>query len=214
MSIPKKHSSTLGKFIVFEGIDGSGKTSQINELVKNLNKININVHKTSEPTSTSKALVKKLLLKQPDTPELYLANLFSADRTNHILTEMLEILMDGVTIICDRYVFSSYAYQSYRNNIPFEYIHLINSINLSFMKPDINIFLDVEPEICIDRLNKSRNNMDFFENYETLKKVKEKYLESFEFYKSEMNIIIIDGNREFNIIAEEILNKVKPLFNT
>lgn len=210
----KGHKVAKGKFIAFEGIDGSGKSTQIQLLVDKLNDLGIYCYTTMEPTNSPiGSLIHQIMTGRVKTDNKVIAGLFVADRLDHLLNDVdgvLSHIKEGTTVITDRYYFSSYAYHSI--DMPMEWIIQANSQSKELLKPTINIFIDVNPDIAIERIAKNRFHQELFEKKSRLIKVREKYLEAFERLKDEENIIIIDGNRPQDAIAANIWNEVKKYF--
>ena len=194
-----------GKFIVFDGLDGSGISTQTAALVDYLNRPeqklrygHTGVFLTKEPTS---GLIGGLIRSQlshewKSSPEC-LQLLFSADRAHHLEKGIIPLLEKGVTIICDRYFFSSIAYGSLEIK---DKDWLVN-LNKNFLLPDIAFFLRVSPKICIERISKARHGFTLYEKEETLEKV----WKNFENLAQEFeNIFILNGEQPVDKIDEEI----------
>ena len=109
MSIHRK-----GCFIVFEGLDGSGKSTQVRDLGSKLQKKKYEVITTQEPTNKNVigSLLKRILYNNESVPDEVLALLFAADRAHHTINTIIPGLEEGSIVISDRYVYSSLAYQS------------------------------------------------------------------------------------------------------
>jgi dTMP kinase len=138
-----------------------------------------------------------------------IAALFVADRLDHLLNKtngVMKKLEDGYTVIMDRYYLSSYAYQS--SFLDTNWVIQANSLAADLLRPDLNIYIDVTPEVSIERLNKGRTSMELYETLENLEKVRNKYFELFETLKAEEKIAIIDGNRTPEAIAGDVWEKV------
>lgn len=203
-----------GKFIAFEGIDGSGKSTQIEYLTEKFKKENIYYYTTMEPTdSPIGSLIHQIMTGRVKTDNKVIAALFVADRLDHLLNDLngLKAKIDeGITVISDRYYFSSYAYHSV--DMPMEWVIQANDQCKQILKPTATVFIDVDPDTAIERIAKNRFHQELFEKKSRLVKVREKYFESFEKEKSEENIIIVDGNRSQEEIAKEIWNKISEYF--
>lgn len=197
-------------FIALEGIDGSGKSTQTKLLTEQLASQGHKVYSTFEPTNSPIGSILRNILKGSMKADYRtIAGLFVADRLNHLLNEedgIVKKLEEGFTVITDRYYFSSYAYQGAHVNI--DWVIQANSMSADILRPDVNIFIDVSPEISIQRLHSSRDNIDIFENLESLKLVRSKYMEAFDKLKSQENIFIVDGNRSTDLIAKDIWAEV------
>lgn len=198
-------------FIALEGIDGSGKSTQINLLKNNLEIAGHRVYTTFEPTdSPIGRLIRDIFNHRMEADQRTIAGLFVADRLEHILNKengMLKKLEEGFTVITDRYYFSSYAYHGV--HMPVDWVIQSNALAAGILRPDLNIFIDIDPETGMERIQKGRNSLELFETFENQKKVREKYFEVMEKLKNEENIFITDGTRTPEVIAEEIWKKVK-----
>lgn len=196
----------LGKFIVFEGIDGSGKSTQIKLLCENLKKRGILCRQTLEPTyGMVGGVLHDILSGDKKADPKVTAALFVADRLDHILNNddgILKSINDSVTVICDRYYFSSYAYQSVE--VPREWVIGANRLAAETLRPDATIFVDVSADTAMERISKNRDNIELYESFERLSKVREGYFSAFELMKDEEKIFVVDGNRPVEKIAEEI----------
>lgn len=188
----------LGKFIVFEGLDGSGTTTQANLLFKYLKKQGKKVYLTGEPT---RSLIGGLIEGQisgdwKSTPEC-LQLLFTADRAHHLEKGIIPLLKKGITVICIRYILSTLAY----GNLDIKDEKWLMTINKKFIWPDITFLLKVSPKICIQRIKKERFHKELFEKEEKLKGVYKNYLK---FAKKFKNLYIINGERPIPQVFEEI----------
>ena len=138
-----------GRFIVFEGIDGSGKSTQIQNISKRLKAENLKVYTTFEPTDGPVgSLIRQMLSGEIATDQRTIASLFAADRTDHLTNQKNGIKQkvdQGEIVLCDRYYFSSYAYHA--QYIDMEWVIHANSLNAEILKPDLTIFIDADPEI-------------------------------------------------------------------
>ncbi len=195
-----------GKFIVFEGIDGSGKSTQIDLLAKNLEQRGVECQKTFEPTygMVGGVLHEILSGKRLSDPKV-IASLFVADRLDHILNPengVLKLINEGKTVICDRYYFSSYAYQSVE--VPRQWVIDANKLAADALRPDAVIFIDISADVAMERILKNRQNIEIYENHDRLSRVRKGYFEAFDLLKNEEKIYIVDGNRSAKEIAWEI----------
>ena len=198
-----------GKFIVLEGIDGCGKTTQINKLYNWLPKsglINKNstLIKTREPGGSLLGRdIRNMILKenQSDPPSnLTELLLYSADRAEHISKIILPALQNGDWIISDRFSGSTLAYQGYGREINIEIIKKLENIVCQKIKPDITFFLELSPEESIyRRQNKVADRIES-EGLEFLKKVNH----GFKLIALENNWEIIKASEEIPLIAKKI----------
>ena len=175
-----------GKFIALEGIDGSGKSTQIQYLAERLKEKQIRYYTTMEPTdSPIGSLIHQIMTGRIKTDNRAIAALFVADRLDHLLNEVNGIapmLEEGVTVISDRYYFSSYAYHSV--DMPMDWVIGANSQCRDIVKPTATVFIDVEPDTALERISKNRFHKELFEKKSRLIQVRGKYLEAFEKQKS------------------------------
>ncbi|MDO4615797.1 MAG: dTMP kinase [Lachnospiraceae bacterium] len=202
-----------GKFFAFEGIDGSGKGTQIRLLTEHLRKEGIPFFQTLEPSdSPTGALIHQVMIGRIQMPNDALAALFVADRLDHVqnpVNGILQAMEQGRTVISDRYYFSSYAYQSV--DVPMDWIIAANTLVTEKLRPTATIFIDVDPEITMQRVEDRGETRELFENKERLIATRARYFEAIEKLKHEENVIIVDGHRSPEEISEEIWEKVKIL---
>lgn len=198
-------------FIAIEGIDGSGKSTQMNLLGEKLEKAGHKVYCTFEPTdSFIGVLIKDILKHKMEADHRVIAGLFVADRLNHLLNKtngILKKMEEGYTVITDRYYFSSYAYQG--THMPLDWVIQANSLSAGLLRPHLNIFIDVSPGISIQRINNGRSSMELFETKTNLEKVREKYYEAFEKLKDQETVVIVNGNGAIEQIAKDIWAEVE-----
>jgi dTMP kinase len=193
-----------GVFICIEGLDGSGKTTQALLLTKKLYKSHNAIY-TTEPSNgkTGTFIRDCCLYEEKRLSTAAEALLFAADRIEHIENEIKPALAEGKLVICDRYIYSSLAYQG-SAGLSLEWIKTINSHAL---QPDFGIFIDVSPERVLERLQRKKSVM---ETLETQQKVREIYLKFVE--KGEL--IRIDGDKPTDAVADELYSKVLSLLRT
>ncbi len=195
-----------GNFIAFEGIDGSGKSTQIRILAEKLRAAGIRCYTTMEPTdSPIGSLIHQIMIGRVKTDPKALAALFAADRLDHLLNDVngiLQILQNGTTVLTDRYYFSSYAYHSV--DMPMDWVIQSNEQSSILLRPTATIFIDTHPDTAMERIAKNRSHRELFEKKSRLVQVREKYFEAFQKLKDIENIITIDGNRTKQAVAEDI----------
>lgn len=200
-------------FIVFEGIDGSGKSTQIKPLADKLERQGLKVYTTAEPTGNPIGLMIKDIFKHKmEADHRTIAALYAADRLEHVLNKsdgILKKLEEGYTVICDRYYFSSYAYHG--THMSMDWVIDANSLCAEVLRPDLNIFIDVPPEVCMKRLSQNRKVIELYESVDNLSLVRKKYFEAFDKLQHEEKISIIEGNRSAEAIAADVWSKVKTL---
>jgi dTMP kinase len=186
-------------FICIEGLDGCGKTTQTRLLVRRLKKMGYAAVYTAEPSSgkIGQFIKKYCLHGGKRVTDIVEALLFAADRFEHVNNEIIPALNKGKIVVSDRYVYSSLAYQGAAGLD----LKWIEAINKHALRPDLAIFIDVEPEIAIKRLKSKKSVM---ENLETQKKVRSVYLD----FVQKGELVRIDGNNCKAEVAETILNVV------
>jgi len=167
----KNHYS--GKFIVFEGLDGSGQTTQAELLAEFLKRRGKKVLKTKEPTFQSEAgkKIKKVLEKKEKVSSLELQKLFTQDRKWHLENIVIPALREGKIVISDRYFFSTFSYGT-AEGVSLRYLYKIND---DFLLPDLVFFLDVPPKISLERIEKRGKEKSIFEKADKLGKIYTQY---------------------------------------
>ena len=200
-------------FIAFEGIDGSGKSTQVKLLTEKLTAAGLKVYTTCEPTdSPIGKMIRDIFSHRMEADHRTIAGLFVADRLHHLLNKtdgILKKLEDGYTVITDRYYLSSYAYQS--PYIDMKWVIEANALSAGLLRPDLNIYIDILPEISIERINKGRDAVELYETLENLQNVRNKYFEVMELLKTEEKVFMVQGNQDPQTISEEIWAKVSGL---
>ena len=193
-----------GKFIVFEGIDGSGKSTHARLLKERLAAEGLDVFLTREPTDgEAGVLLRRCLTGASDLPEKAIAGLFMTDRIDHILRPnegLLARLERGQTVLCDRYYFSSFAYNSMF--APMEWVIEINRVALESLRPDLTLFLDIPPESFASRIT-DRGERERYEKTETLRRVRDNYMRAFAALPEE-KVAIVNNDRPIREAAEEV----------
>jgi len=187
-----------GAFICIEGIDASGKTTQAHRLVRNMHQRGLNVVYATEPSTgeIGKLIRDHVLNRKKRLPVAVEALLFAADRIYHVEKEIEPALQKGKIVICDRYIYSTLAYQG-AADLDLHWIELINQFALV---PDLALFLDVSPEVVIERME-SKSEKSVMETLQNQRRVYEVYLKMVK----EGRLMLIDGNKPLNTLAAEIL---------
>jgi len=202
-----------GGFVTFEGIDGSGKSTQIQNISKRLKAQDLKIYTTFEPTDGHVgSLIRQMLSGTISIDQRTIASLFAADRTDHLTNQKNGIkkkVDNGELVLCDRYYFSSYAYHA--QYIDMEWIIHTNSLNAEILKPDLTIFIDVEPDVCIERIKLSRSQFEMYEKIDVMKKVRANYFKAFEKLKDQEKVVVVDGNKNLQKVEEAILNEINKL---
>lgn len=202
-------------FIAFEGLDGSGKSTQVKLLSEHLQKQNLKIYTTAEPTdSRIGQMIRDIFKHKMEADDRTIAALYAADRLEHLLNKtdgILKKLDEGFTVITDRYYFSSYAYHSVHMDM--NWVIQANSLSAGLLRPNLTIYMDIPPEVSMQRLNKGRNTIELYESIENLRQVRDKYLESFNIFRGIENVFITDGNRPAEEIASDIWEEVSRIMS-
>jgi len=193
-----------GKFIVFEGLDGSGQSTESALLRDFLIEKNHKVLMTKEPTIISEAgkKIKQVLEEKEKITPLELQKLFVQDRKFHLDNIIIPNLKDGKIVISDRYFFSTFAY-GVSDGLD---LNLLIEMNNDFLVPDLTFFLDVNQDICIKRVEGRGIKKTLFEKREKLKKVYENYKK---IIKNFENVYFINGKPMPDKVFEEIKKYVE-----
>ncbi|MBE6647504.1 MAG: dTMP kinase [Ruminococcaceae bacterium] len=205
------------KFIVFEGIDGAGKTTQIKLLRDALVSRGIDCYITAEPTDMpSGKKIREALSGRVPVTTAQMADMFATDRVIHNkdAEKGIDVTLErGVTVISDRYYYSSLAYQG--AELGYEHVAKLNLENPDIRMPDICIFLDLSPEKSLERIGKRADTpTEIYENYDYLEKTRRMFFDVFDKLRARgEKIEIIDASGSAEEISEVILARVLPLFN-
>jgi len=201
-----------GKFIVFEGLDGSGKSTQVNKLKLRLDSLNIKCHFTREPSdSIPGGIIRSAITKKAVLEEETVALLFIADRIEHITNDILPFLNKGIHVISDRYYLSNIAYQGVSMKLE-TLINLNNMMIMNKLRPDVTFYLDTPPEECIKRLENERLHKELYEELEKLNKTQQNFYEAIDYFKDSEKIIKIATDKSVESTFERIWLKISDMF--
>ena len=202
-------------FIVFEGVEGCGKSFQSKKLYLNLKKKKINTILTREPGGTKSAeLIRKLILKDYFSKEKkekfdkYTDTLlYLAARNEHVKTKIIPSLKQKKVVICDRFIDSTIAYQVYGKKINPNFINNIHKYILNGLKPDITFLLKVSKNSSKKRLKK-RKNKNRYDNFSQsfYTKVQNSFVK---IAKMKKNYFIFDSSKNNNELEEVIFGIIK-----
>ena len=202
-----------GRFFALEGIDGSGKSTQLPLLARRLEALGRPCVQTREPTGGPMGtLLRQVLTGQVDCDSRVVAPLFVADRLDHLLRKgdgLLALVEGGTDVLCDRYYFSSYAYQSV--DLPLEWVIGANRPCADLLRPDATLFLDVDPELALERIARNRAGVELFETRERLTRTREQYFRAFERLRDQERVVVIPGDQDVERLAGEIWAQVQAL---
>jgi dTMP kinase len=202
-------------FIVFEGVEGCGKSYQSKKLYNNLKKNKVDVLLTREPGGTkSSELIRNLILKDyftKDSKEKFDKYtdtlLYLAARNEHIKNKIKPALINKKVVICDRFVDSTIAYQVDGKKVDINFINNIHKKILQGVNPNIVFVLKVSMNSSIKRLNK-RNNKNRYDNFSQsfYNKAQKSFIK---LAKNRKNYYILNSSRNDNSLENKILNIVK-----
>jgi dTMP kinase len=217
-----------GKLIVFEGGEGSGKTTQIERLqawlescdeIRKLHekKIFVGVKRTREPGGTAMGKkIRELLLRSPDPLETPLVStaellLYAADRAQHVEEELRPWLAEGYWVLCDRYTDSTVAYQGYGRQLDLALIETLNQVATGGLKSDLTLWLNVPPSVGLARMQQ-RGQADRIEQASAL--FHERVCAGFAQLAAGAALssgptVEIDGDRAVDAVADEIRQVVQ-----
>ena len=202
-------------FVVFEGVEGCGKSFQSKRLIKNLKKLNINALLTREPGGTKSAeLIRNLILKdyfnknKSEKFDKYTDTLlYLAARNEHIKNKIRPALKKKKIVICDRFVDSTIAYQVYGKKVNFKFIKNIHDFILNGIKPDLTFVLKVSSKSAKNRLKqrKIKNRYDKFPQ-----SFYDKAQKSFiKIARNKKNYYVFDSSKNDSFLEKQIFNIVK-----
>jgi len=193
-----------GAFIVIEGLDGSGKSTQAKMLAAALRK-EYDVVCTVEPSrgAIGRFIRNRILFERFRPSASVEALLFAADRIDHVQREVAPALAEGRVVISDRYLYSSLAYQGSAGLS----LDWIQTINVHSLKPDLALFIDVSPEVVLGRLRRKRSVMETLEIQQKVRNIYLRYVEKGELAK-------IEGDNSKKTVAEKVLSVVCAFLNT
>jgi len=196
-------------------LDGSGKSTHIKLFANRLKQLGIKCHTTFEPTySPVGSVIRQILTGRIAADNRVIASLFAADRLDHLLNDIDGIrkkIDDGFIVLCDRYCFSSYAYQSV--DVPLDWVINANALCADILRPACTVFIDITPDEAINRIKTERQIFELFETKERLTSVREKYFNVFDMFKDTESVVVVDGGRDMQTVSDEIWSKLSYLFN-
>lgn len=209
-----------GHFIVIEGIDGSGTTTQCSILVDRLSQKGLPAHITREPSDGPiGVLIRQILTGRVVVPGHHgarpptwatMATLFAADRLDHLEAEINPNLTDGVTVVCDRYDYSSVAYQTVSSGGGDDVSKWVLELNRRARRPHLTIVLDVDPEKAALRRGGRSGSPELYEGSEMQVELAAFYASIDEVFPDD-NICHIDANRDIDGVAGAIWSEVMAL---
>ena len=200
----------MGLFVVFEGIEGSGKTTQSKALKRQLLKAGYPVTLVQEPGGTPTGeRVRRWVKGVNDVSPLAEVFLFSAARASLIESVIRPALDRGDVVICDRYMYSTLAYQGYGRGVDIPTLRGINEVATGGLSPEIVLLLDVSTDAGLAR--KGAADLDRFEmeNQSFHRRVRQGFLELARAAPDRW--LVLDSSASFNVVLDSVWNRVEPL---
>ncbi|MDR1453326.1 MAG: dTMP kinase [Candidatus Margulisbacteria bacterium] len=200
-------------FITFEGPDGSGKTTQSKLLYAELQRQGRDTLWTREPGGTAAGQkIRALLLDDPTARYAPAAELFlfAADRAQHVEEVIRPALTQGKTVICDRYVDSTTAYQAGGRGFDADFIAKLNKDSSGGLLPELTFLLDILSEIGLQRATSTKADKFEQESLDFHRRVRQTYLQA---AQNDPRFCVLDGNRPKEVIFAEILAVVCAKLN-
>ena len=188
-----------GIFICIEGLDGSGKTTHAHRLVRNLQKRGFEAVYTTEPSRGELGtFIRGTILEgKKRVPRVVEALLFAVDRVEHFEKDVRPALKEGKVVVSDRCVYSSLAYQG-AAGLDLEWIEEINRFALP---ADLALYIDVPPEVVVNRIRRKKSVM---ERLETQRRVQQVYMR----FVDNGKLVLLDGDRKKIDVEQSILSVI------
>ena len=200
-----------GVFVALEGIDGCGKTTAIRNVAEQLQKLGVECLVTQEHQlnrETGKRINEILTGKSPLVDPAELQKLFILDRKDHVEHVVKPAIERGITVLTDRYWFSTLAYGMLSGSMD-EFVSLHRSImGDDFLIPDITFYLDIPADLAMERIQKTRVSPTHFEKLQKLERVRKNYQTLTEAGIAE--VVQIDGVMEPQAVADAIVASLMP----
>ncbi|NHJ46601.1 MAG: dTMP kinase [Asgard group archaeon] len=198
-----------GLFIVLEGIDGTGKTTQAKKLKKRLMKLGYQVAIYKEPTNETEAGKKIRSSYTSGRPSLETElGWFIEDREWNVKTRVMPALEAKQIVLLDRYFYSTACYQGARKNGDWQNILALN--RSMFPEPDLIIIFDLDPQKASERITRTRKKTNTFEEIEYLRMVRKLFLEMSN-EDTQGNYFIIDASQRIKKISHQLFERILPL---
>jgi dTMP kinase len=203
-----------GKFITFEGPEGSGKTSVIEGIKKFFNDNNIDYITTREPGGIRIAEEIRDIILNKDNVEMDAhseALLFAAARGQHLAEVVIPALKQGKVVLCDRFIDSSLAYQGHARGLGMDEVYAINKFAIGDTLPDLTIFIDVPPHVGLNRVFNNTRKVDRLdlEDIAFHEKVYEGYMIVAKRYEKRFKIV--DGTQSKEKVIQDTIRVIKSV---
>lgn len=202
-------------FIVVEGLDGSGKTTQINMLSDHLQARGEACYVTAEPTGLpSGRFIRSILQGKVTVDPRTLAALYAADRIEHLFHPQEGIIAklgEGYHVISSRYYFSNLAYQG--DGVDPAFVAGLNRLAKATLPADLTLFLDLAPAVSMQRIESRRQSIELFETIDQLTRIRENFHSAFATYGTDERIVTIDASAEIVAVADRMAAAVDEISN-
>jgi len=202
-----------GKLITFEGIDGSGKSTQIQLLEAEFEKLDISYKTFREPGGTKLSEKIRAILLDKENIELYSnaeSLLFAAARAQLTAEQIKPALTKGEFVICDRFTDSTIAYQGYGRGLNINKLELMNTIATDGLIPDVTFIMDIDPQKATERLKTVNPDRMEAAGIDFFKKIRQGYCQIRE--QNQSRCIVIDGEKPQKDISKEIHHIIMKRF--
>ncbi|MEY3785710.1 MAG: dTMP kinase [Methylophilaceae bacterium] len=202
--------NTKGKFITFEGVDGAGKSSHIDEVISFLELKKIAVVRTREPGGTKLGeKLRELLLHDEMDPETETLLMFAA-RKQHIAEIIKPALDKGIFVVSDRFTDATYAYQYGGKQVAYSKIEILESWVHPDLKADLTLLFDLPVEVSIDRLKKNRTPDKFEKESESFfNRLRNVYLDLARQHPNRYKII--NANQAIEFVSRDVIEAIKTI---
>lgn len=208
------NTPTPPPFFALEGIDGSGKTTQLQHLEAHLVKRGYLVHSTCEPTKNIIGrMIRDIFAGKIMADQHVIAALFCADRLDHIYNETDGLLVQQRTraIISDRYYLSSLAYHG--AHVDMQWVYDSNQPAMNALRPTAHIYIDMDPKVSMERIALSRQETELYENLENLIAVRDAYEKGISMLPEGETVIRINGNQPEEVVKNDIIKAVDHILD-
>lgn len=202
----------MGTFITLEGGDGAGKTTVLEDVAARLTQAGYDVLLTREPGGIPISEQIRAIILHPAHTEMDQrteALLYAAARRQHLVQKIIPALEAGKIVLCDRFIDSSLAYQGYAREIGIDRVLAINEFAIEGFMPHLTIYLDISPEVGLDRINRNqareKNRLDL-ETLQFHQKVREGYQLLVKKFPGRMKQI--DAERSMEVVKEDVYRTI------
>jgi dTMP kinase len=201
---------SLGRFIVFEGLDGSGTSTQLRLLFERLLRTGTSVEVTREPSNAPfGAVIRQAIEGRIHLNSRALALAFAGDREDHLTNEVNGIvpaLERGSWVLCDRYVLSSLAYQT-SDEVDYEWLVALNQ---HAPTPDATVFVDTPLDVCMERISSRSSHTELFHRRAELERVQKNYYRAIEDRRFVGHLVRVNGDDDPDIVFKELMIGLDP----